>query len=127
MRMVSDSKGSVSVEFALVLAFILIPLLAGLVDVGRLVHAHVVLERAAREGAVSIMRGETYATPVARVLQDAGLDTSSLTVSLSTTSDETGETKTLQLTYIIPNFPIFKLPGLPLSDNVTARAVYSQP
>lgn len=127
MKLVYCSKGGVSVEFALVLTFILVPLFVGLVDAGRLMNAKVVLNRAAREGAVCVMRGEPYVNAVQNVLVNAGFDVSALSTSVQVTSGEAGDTRTLQLSYIIPNFPLFNFPGLPFPDQVTAQAMYQQP
>ncbi|WP_237559865.1 TadE/TadG family type IV pilus assembly protein [Desulfohalovibrio reitneri] len=56
MRAFRSEKGSVSVEFALTMAFLVFPLFIGTIDVSRLVGAKTALTRAAREGAVAASR-----------------------------------------------------------------------
>lgn len=51
MRDKSKEKGAVSAEFVIVMLFILLPLLAGVIDLGRVIVAGHVINRAAREGA----------------------------------------------------------------------------
>ncbi|MEZ0576682.1 TadE family protein [Halodesulfovibrio aestuarii] len=128
MKLIHCNKGAVAVEFALVLAFILLPLFLGLVDAGRLMNAQVVINRAAREGAVSVMRGEPYINAVERVITDAGFDAGDLSTSIEVSTDESGATtRILMLSYTLPNFPIFHLPGLSFPDTVTAQATYQLP
>ena len=42
-------RGSISVEFALMLTFFFMPLLLGIIDFGQILHAQSVVARAARE------------------------------------------------------------------------------
>lgn len=127
MKLAYSNKGAVSVEFALVLAFILVPLFIGLVDAGRLLNAKVVLNRAAREGAVAVMRGKPYVNAIQNVITDAGFNVGALSVTVEVTSSGAGETRTLQLSYTIPNFPMFNYPGVSFPNPITAQATYQQP
>ncbi|MFV0423588.1 TadE/TadG family type IV pilus assembly protein [Oleidesulfovibrio sp.] len=127
MDILRNNKGGVSVEFALVLAFILVPLLVGMVDAARFVHAKVILNRAAREGAVNAMRGEAYTPHIQAVLSDAGFDTSALTVTETAPADATSDSRTIRLTYTIPDFPLFTFPGISFPDQVKADATYQRP
>jgi hypothetical protein len=47
----SRDRGAVAVEFALVFVFVLLPLLLGIIDFGRMWFAQVTLTQSAREGA----------------------------------------------------------------------------
>lgn len=45
-------RGAAAVEMAFITVFILVPLLIGLIDVGRLIYSHIALQEAAQEGAL---------------------------------------------------------------------------
>jgi len=64
--------GSMCIEFALLVTFFLMPLLAGIVDFGQILHAQSVVARAAREGAVAAARNQDINTVVDAYLQNAG-------------------------------------------------------
>lgn len=122
MKLLNSDKGAVAVEFAIVLAFVLVPLFIGLADAGRMINSQVVLDRAAREGAVSIMRGDPYQKAIENVLSDANLD-GTLVVEQVTE----GETRYLKLTYTIPNFPLFDMYDAFFPDYLTSYATYQLP
>lgn len=122
MKLAHNNKGAIAVEFALVLAFILLPLFLGLVDAAKLLNAKAVLNRAAREGAISMMRDQPYSETVEaieKVITDAGFDVSGLQIDPGPPN--------LRLTYTIPNFPMFDYPGLPFPDQVSTQATYQLP
>ncbi|WP_027183286.1 TadE/TadG family type IV pilus assembly protein [Desulfovibrio inopinatus] len=52
-RKAKHMAGVVSVELALVMTFLLMPLFIGVLDFGQIMHAQYVITRAAREGAVT--------------------------------------------------------------------------
>lgn len=75
--------GSLSVEVALLVAFVLTPMLVGVVDFGQILLAQAVVTRAAREGALAASRNQDATQAVNRYMQDAGYDTGLTTVTTS--------------------------------------------
>jgi Flp pilus assembly protein TadG len=69
-------RGSISVEFALLLSFFFMPLLIGIMDFGQILHAQSVVTRAAREGVVAAARNQDIPTAVDAYIQNAGYDSS---------------------------------------------------
>lgn len=67
-------RGSISVEFALLLTFFFMPLLVGIIDFGQILHAQSVVTRAAREGAVAAARSQDITTAVNNYVRNAGYD-----------------------------------------------------
>lgn len=119
MKLVHNEKGAIAIEFIIVLFFILIPIFIGLVETARMINAQVVLDRAAREGAVCIMRGDPYVEPIKNVLTNANLDANELVI----TPLGTGK---LQLTLPMP--PIFgSFTRWALPENVTSYVTYQIP
>lgn len=74
-------RGSLSVELALLLSFVFLPMLAGVVDFGQLMLAQAVVTRAAREGALAASRNQDVVAVVNRYMQSAGYDLSLTHVS----------------------------------------------
>jgi Flp pilus assembly protein TadG len=64
--MKQSERGSNLVEFALVTFFILVPLLAGIADVGRAFNSYMVITNAAREGARAASRLSCYPADAAQ-------------------------------------------------------------
>ncbi len=63
--MIRNTKGAVAIEFALVIIFVLIPLLFGTIDFALLLHNQQVVTNASREGArAGIARSATPVTTV---------------------------------------------------------------
>ncbi len=71
----TEDRGSISVELALLLTFIFIPLLIGIVDFGQLLHAQNIMTRAAREGAMAASRHQDVDQAVLQYVENAGYDT----------------------------------------------------
>ncbi|MFZ5812510.1 MAG: TadE/TadG family type IV pilus assembly protein [Thermodesulfobacteriota bacterium] len=69
------NRGSISVELALLLTFIFLPLLIGVVDFGQLLHAQNIMTRAAREGAMAASRHQDVDRAVLQYVENAGYDT----------------------------------------------------
>ncbi|SIN79953.1 TadE/TadG family type IV pilus assembly protein [Halodesulfovibrio marinisediminis] len=119
MKLVHDEKGAIAIEFIIVLFFILIPIFIGLVETARIINAQVVLDRAAREGAVCIMRGDPHVDPIKNVLTNANIDASGLQI----TSPNAGELKlTLPMVPLFGNFTRWVIPG-----DVTSYVTYEIP
>ncbi|MEF3696810.1 TadE/TadG family type IV pilus assembly protein [Desulfolutivibrio sp.] len=93
-----DTRGSISVELALLLTFVLMPLLVGVIDFGQLLHAQNVMTRAAREGAIAASRNMDIEDAVNRYVQNAGYD-ASLTRIDTEGSRESSEPVTVTITY----------------------------
>jgi|GEM_PF-2939232 len=120
----SNIFGGVSVEFIMITAFVLVPILAGLYDLGRLVRTDLVLNRAAREGAISLMRYHDHVSSVNEYLTASGLDPTRATISLSGGS---GADNVLSISYVVPDLPLIPIPGVTFSDTVGVSAIYNRP
>jgi Flp pilus assembly protein TadG len=117
-----DDRGAAAVELALVLPLLLV-LLFGIVDFGRMLNAQIVLTEAAREGARAAAMGYN---PAARITRAAG----TTTVTRSTvTSCPGGDTRadavvvlTHRFTAITPMGPLVRMLGGTADDAVTITA-----
>ncbi|WP_075353103.1 TadE/TadG family type IV pilus assembly protein [Desulfovibrio sp. DV] len=69
-------RGSISVEFALMLSFFFMPLLIGIIDFGQILHAQSIVTRAAREGVMAAARNQDIPSAVDAYIQNAGYDRS---------------------------------------------------
>jgi Flp pilus assembly protein TadG len=111
--MSGKSRGAIAVEFTAAL-LILLPLLAGVVDVARLMFTDHLLQRAAREGAVLASRSTDPATINADVLQIVRgyfqgtplIDPGRVSISLqpSPFTSTTGTLVTLAVSYNMEDF-----------------------
>ncbi|NLP50797.1 TadE family protein [Bacillus sp. RO1] len=94
-----SQKGQSLVEFALIVPLILL-LLFGMFDIGRVLFSAVALEHAAREGARVASVGKTNAEVIASINNaTTGLDTSLVSVSISTEARNSGENIEIYLSY----------------------------
>jgi len=83
MRTSDTSKqGTVVMEFALLISLLLVPLLAGIWDVSKMIDMNQILTRAAREGVVLASRGNDAVAPVKAYVASAGLATENLSVTV---------------------------------------------
>lgn len=82
--------GSVAVEFALFMAVLLVPLLAGVWDAATLIDMNQVLTRAAREGVVLASRGDDPSPRVIDYVRTEGLTADNLTVVVQHGPEESG-------------------------------------
>ena len=119
------ARGTVTVEFALLLPLLLL-LLSGMIDLGRVLNAQITVTQVAREG----VRASTLGEDVQSVVQ--GMSTPSTTLSsvqadpcpASSPGSPPGDTTvvvTAQVTFLTP-LPTF-VPRLGPSITVTGRAV----
>lgn len=80
-------RGAIAVEVALALAFILIPTLLGILEVGRLVEVQAILNAAVREGGRQASTGRlsnaAIRTSVLSTISNAGLATTNATVTVT--------------------------------------------
>ena len=73
-KRLSRQRGSLAVELALLLSFVLMPLLVGVIDFGQILLAQAVVTRAAREGALAASRNQDAAGAANLYMQSAGYD-----------------------------------------------------
>ncbi len=80
-------RGVAAVEFAFVLAFIFIPVIFGIWEVGRLIQVQQIVANSVREGARAASTGEysnsQVQTVVTNYLTNAGVSTANATVTVS--------------------------------------------
>lgn len=90
--------GSLSVELALILTFVLMPMLAGVVDLGQILMAQAVVTRAAREGALAASRNRNAVQAANQYMQNAGYNLA-LTSVTATGQGTTGSPVTVTVQY----------------------------
>ena len=112
-------RGAVSVELALMLAFLLVPLLAGVIDFGQILHAQSVVARAAREGAMAAARNQDVASAVEAYIRDSGYDYGLAHVSTQG-SGAAGTPVTVTVSYDTSSMVI--IPWGAVSPNITQVA-----
>jgi len=83
-------QGSTIIEFALIIPLVLVPLLAGIWDISRVIDINQILTRAARDGVVLASRGNDPVSPVQDYIEAAGLNAANLTVTVSEGAAEQG-------------------------------------
>ncbi|EPR44398.1 TadE family protein [Desulfovibrio sp. X2] len=108
-RLRRSERGSVTVEFAVTLAFLVFPLFIGTIDLSRLMHADNILTRTAREAVVVASRGGDAAGIARTIVQSAGLSPSLLTVSVTSAPDASvsGTSVRVELGYDLNGFALF--------------------
>lgn len=84
-RRLRRQAGALSVEVALLFAFVLAPMLAGVVDFGQILLAQAMVTRAARQGALAASRDQDATQAVTRYLESAGYDTARMSVTTTGT------------------------------------------
>lgn len=107
----SRQQGSLSVELALLLAFVLMPLLAGVVDFGQLFLAQAVVTRAAREGALAASRNQDVDRAVVLYMQNAGYSPDRTTIATSG-ERKSGTPVTVEVRYDTSNMVIIPWSGI---------------
>ncbi|MGQ9824605.1 MAG: TadE/TadG family type IV pilus assembly protein [Desulfotomaculales bacterium] len=113
-------KGQALVELALLLPVLLL-LLGGIVEFGRIFHAYLVITSASREGVRSAVVGEPYEEVRAKVFASAAtLDEDRLAFSLDPEDYGRGDMLTVTVTYNVDLiFPFF---GAVIPDPFPLRA-----
>ena len=107
----SRQQGSLSVELALLLAFVLMPLLAGVVDFGQFFLAQAVVTRAAREGALAASRNQDVDRAVVLYMQNAGYSPDRTTIATSG-ERKSGTPVTVEVRYDTSNMVIIPWSGI---------------
>lgn len=119
-------RGAVAVEFALLLP-VLLMLVFGLIDFGRLLNAQITLTQAAREGARLAALGYPSATVVSRTVGAAtglNLSSSNVTATICPSGAGPGTDGTVQVTYHFSFVtPIGAIVGFGSSNTLTTKAV----
>jgi Flp pilus assembly protein TadG len=118
-------KGQALVELALLLPVLLL-LLGGIVEFGRIFHAYLVITSASREGARSAVVGEPYAEVREKIFASAAtLDENRLAFSLDPEDYVQGDMLTVTVTYnvelIFPFFSAVVPDPFPLRAATTMR------
>lgn len=111
------------VEAAIVIALLLAPLMAALVDLGLYLEAGHNLSRATRDGAVQASRYTDPSTAISESLTAADMDPSKATVEFDPASLIPGSEIVVTVTYDTSTLSLF--PGfnfMPASVSATARA-----
>lgn len=124
MRKNNDKRnGSALVEFAMITAMLLLPLLIGVWDASRLIDMNQVLTRAAREGVVLASRGDDPVTHVVDYVRSAGLAPERLTVAVQHGQDvpSFGQEVAVSLSYSISENIVFPWDIL-MNDGLTVVA-----
>ncbi|MDG5788472.1 pilus assembly protein [Evansella sp. AB-P1] len=101
MKILKSEKGQGTVELAISLVLLLI-ILFGIIDFGRLFHANIALNHAGREGARVMSVGSTDTEIVSIIRsQFSGLDSSKVDVSITpgTNNRKRGTYGTIHITY----------------------------
>ena len=119
-------RGSISVEFALMLTFFFMPLLLGIIDFGQILHAQSVVARAAREGAVAAARSQDVNAAVDNYIRNAGYDLN-LTHISAAGSQVSGDPVTVTVRYDTSAMVIIPWQGIsPNMTQVVATATAQQ-
>lgn len=104
-----NQMGSSVLEFAMIVTFILTPLMGGVLDISKLLIIDNVLTRAAREGVVVASRGDDAVAPVRRMIEGAGLsmEKTRVNVSVGGNRPDLGRQVTVKLAYAIETDTLF--------------------
>lgn len=107
-------RGSATMEFALGVALVLVPLLLGIVDFSRYLSVSHTVSRAAHEGAFQAARGADPGQAVRSHVSAAGLDPAKLTVLVSpAVADSTrGTAMKVTVKYDLKNYALASWGGL---------------
>jgi Flp pilus assembly protein TadG len=129
-RFLVNESGSSMVEFALVTAFILVPLLFGVIEFGRLTWSKDTIVAAAREGArYAIVHGSNCELAGCTLADSAAVantviartQLSPISVRTQWAQDkDVGDTVTVTVTYVYT--PIVKVPFLTAAKTITGRS-----
>ena len=98
-KIIRQEKGQALLEMALILPVLLL-ILGGIIEFGRIFHADLVITGASREGARAAVVGEPYEAVRDKVLAAApSLDEGQLNVSLSPENYSRGDMLTVTVSY----------------------------
>lgn len=116
-------RGSAVMEFALLTALLLAPLLAGIWDAARMIDMNQVLTRAAREGVILASRGNDPTQAVLSFVAAEGLSTEDLIVSVAVGPEdrELGREVSVSLSYNVADGTVYPW-GRLIPEGLTAVA-----
>lgn len=100
--------GSLAVELALILVFFLMPLIVGIIDFGQVLHAQIIITRAARQGVLAASRSQDVATVVNNYIEQAGYSKDDAQVAV-TGSGLSGDPVTVTVSYDTQGMTILPL------------------
>jgi hypothetical protein len=102
-------QGIAVIEFALMLALLMVPLMAGVWDISKFIDINQILTRAAREGVVTASRGDDPTAQMQDYIQAAGLLPSHLSVTVEHGAEEPvlGQEVRVLLAYDFSGYTIF--------------------
>lgn len=105
----TQRQGIAIVEFALIMAILMVPLLAGVWDVSKFIDINQILTRAAREGVVTASRGDDPTSRVQDYVQSAGLIPANLIITVEHGADDPhlGQEVSVRLAYDFTGYTIF--------------------
>jgi len=105
----NNKQGVAVIEFAIVFALLMVPLMAGVWDISKFIDIDQILTRAAREGVVAASRGDDPTVMIQEQIQAAGLMPENLNVSVEVGNKEpiVGQEVRVYLAYNFSGYTIF--------------------
>ena len=85
-----NRQGIAIMEFAITMALLLVPIMAGVWDISNFIDINHVLTRAAREGVIMASRGDDPTERVKSYAESAGLTPEDITVTVTLGEDQPG-------------------------------------
>ena len=118
-----NRNGSAVIEFALLMSLLLVPLLAGIWDVARMIDMNQILTRAAREGVIMASRGDDPSSTVIAYIQSAGLTVDQLTVTVQVGAEDpvVGQEIAVSLNYNFADSTVYPWESV-MPDGLTTTA-----
>jgi len=90
MRSRDNRKGVAVAEFAMAMALLLIPIMAGVWDISNFIDINQVVTRAAREGIVMASRGDNPTETIKSYVESGGLSPENITVTITMGEEQPG-------------------------------------
>lgn len=120
----NSQNGSATLEFALGVALVLMPLLLGMVDFSRYLSVDHTISRAAHEGAFMAARGADPSQTVRNYVSQAGLDAAKVTVSTSPPllTSTRGEAMKVTVSYDLTSYALVSWGAL-FPQGISAAAI----
>ena len=123
MRNRDTRQGVAVAEFAIIMALIIFPLMAGLWDFSQLIEVNHVLTRSAREGVVLASRGSDAVEPVKATVRAAGFSDENLSVAVAEGADQPdlGREVRIDLAYNVAGMTFFSWDWV-IGDTIRVQA-----
>lgn len=105
----NNRQGIAVIEFALVFALLMVPLMAGVWDISKFIDIDQILTRAARDGVVAASRGDDPTAMIQEQIEAAGLMPANLDVTVEHGAKEPvlGQEVRVYLAYDFSGYTIF--------------------